>query len=81
MIVWVTVITSLISFLGSFYLIQTMKREFGEKQASITDAGFSAKYRVSGFCNAVEYEVCSEPIDEKIYYCLACYPLHGAPMQ
>ncbi len=34
-----------------------MKRKFGEKQASITDVSFTAKCRVSCFCNAVEYEV------------------------
>ncbi len=34
-----------------------MKREFGEEYASITDVSFTAKYRASCFCNAVEYEV------------------------
>jgi hypothetical protein len=39
-----------------------MKKEFGEKYASITDVSFTAKYRASCFCNAVEYEVGSATI-------------------
>lgn len=38
-------------------MVQTMKREFGEECASITDISFTAKYLASRFCNAVEYEV------------------------
>ena len=33
------------------------KREFGEEYVPITDVSFTAKYRASRFCNAVEYEV------------------------
>ena len=62
-------------------IIQTMKREFGEEYASTTDAGFTAKYRASCFCNAVEYEVGFDPVDAKICHCLGCQKLHGAPMQ
>ena len=58
-----------------------MKREFGEKYASITDVSFTAKYRASCYCNAVGYEVRSDPVDAKICHCLACQKLHGAPMQ
>ncbi|MCP4264523.1 MAG: hypothetical protein GY777_02935 [Candidatus Brocadiaceae bacterium] len=58
-----------------------MKREFGEKYASITDIGFTAKYRASCFCNAVEYEGESDPVDAKICHCLGCQKLHGSPMQ
>ena len=58
-----------------------MKSEFGDEYASITDAGFTAKYRASCFCNAVEYEVGSDPVDAKICHCLGCQKLHGAPMQ
>ena len=68
-------------FMVLFYLVQTMKKEFGEKFASITDGSFTAKYRASCYCNAVEYEVRSEPVDAKICHCLGCQKLHGAPMQ
>ncbi len=54
---------------------------FGDKYASITDAGFTAKYRASCFCNAVEYEVGTDPVDSKICHCTGCQKLHGAPMQ
>ncbi len=40
-----------------------MNKEFGEAYASITDAGFTAKYRASFYCNAVEYEVRADPVD------------------
>jgi hypothetical protein len=58
-----------------------MKKEFGSNYASISDVNFKAKYRASCFCNAVQYEVCSDPVDAKICHCLACQKLHGAPMQ
>jgi hypothetical protein len=57
------------------------KSEFGDEYASVTDAGFTAKYRASCFCNAVEYEVVADPVDAKICHCLGCQKLHGAPMQ
>ena len=41
----------------------------------------TAKYQASCYCNAVQYEVCSDPVDAKICHCLACQKLHGAPMQ
>ena len=59
----------------------SMKKEFGSNYASITDVNFKAKYRASCYCNAVQYEVCSDPVDAKICHCLACQKLHGAPMQ
>ncbi|MDR4496408.1 MAG: hypothetical protein MRK02_00520 [Candidatus Scalindua sp.] len=58
-----------------------MKREFGESYASVDDVSFTAKYRASCYCSAVEYEVRSDPVDAKICHCLACQKLHGAPMQ
>jgi len=58
-----------------------MKKEFGEAYASVEDVSFTAKSRASCFCNAVEYEVRSDPVDAKICHCLACQKLHGAPMQ
>jgi len=58
-----------------------MKKEFGSNYASIKDVNFTAKYRASCYCNAVQYEVCSDPADAKICHCLACQKLHGAPMQ
>jgi hypothetical protein len=58
-----------------------MKKEFGSNYASITDVNFTAKYRASCYCDAVQYEVCSDPVDSKICHCLACQKLHGAPMQ
>ncbi len=70
-----------IPYLVFFYLIQTMKKEFGEKYGSIEDVNFTAKYRASCFCNAVEYEVRADPVDAKICHCLGCQKLHGAPMQ
>ena len=51
------------------------------RYASISDVNFKAKYRASCYCNAVQYEVCSDPVDAKICHCLACQKLHGAPMQ
>ena len=59
----------------------SMKKEFGSNYASIADVNFTAKYRASCYCNAVQYEVCSDPVDAKICHCLACQKLHGAPMQ
>ena len=58
-----------------------MKKEFGSNYASITDVNFTAKYRASCYCDAVQYEVCSDPVDAKICHCLTCQTLHGAPMQ
>ena len=58
-----------------------MEKEFGLDYSSIEDVGFTAKYRASCFCNTVQYEVCSDPVDAKICHCLACQKLHGAPMQ
>lgn len=58
-----------------------MKKELGSNYASITDVNFTAKYRASCYCDAVQYEVCSDPVDAKICHCLACQKLHGAPMQ
>ena len=58
-----------------------MINEMGPEFASIKDAGFSAKYRASCHCKAIQYEVKSDPVDAKICHCLACQKLHGAPMQ
>ena len=58
-----------------------MKKEFGTDYASITDVNFKTKYRANCYCNTVQYEVCSDPVDAKICHCLACQKLHGAPMQ
>lgn len=58
-----------------------MKNEFGSAYASINNVNFIAKYRASCFCNAVQYEVCADPVDAKICHCMACQKLHGAPMQ
>ena len=45
------------SWLLSFLTIQTMKKNFGEVDASVTDVGFTAKHRATCFCNVVESEV------------------------
>jgi hypothetical protein len=37
------------------------ENEFGSNYASITDVNFTAKYRASCYCDAVQYEVCSDP--------------------
>jgi hypothetical protein len=58
-----------------------VENEFGPDYASISDPDFRAKYRASCFCNAVQYEVCSDPVDAKICHCRTCQKLHGAPMQ
>ena len=58
-----------------------MAREFGSDYASAADVNFAAKYHASCYCGAVQYEVCSDPVDAKICHCLACRKLHGAPMQ
>jgi len=58
-----------------------MKKEFGPDYASIADVNFKTKYRANCYCNTVQYEVCSDPVDAKICHCLACQKLHGAPMQ
>ncbi len=49
--------------------------------ASPDDDTFEAKYRARCHCNAVKYEVCSDPVDSKICHCRVCQTLHGAPMQ
>jgi hypothetical protein len=58
-----------------------MENEFGSEYASSADTDFKVKYRASCHCNAVQYEVCADPVDAKICHCLACQKLHGAPMQ
>lgn len=58
-----------------------MKKGFGAKFASVADVNFTARYRASCYCNAVEYEVRADPIEAKICHCLTCQTLHGAPMQ
>ena len=58
-----------------------MVNSFGSAYASLTDPGFVVKYRASCYCNAVQYEVCADPVDAKICHCAACQKLHGAPMQ
>lgn len=58
-----------------------MKKDFAEEYAAIADDDFAVMYRASCYCNAVQYEVKSEPVDAKICHCLACQKLHGAPMQ
>jgi len=58
-----------------------MGNEFGPQYASPADAEFKVKYRASCYCNAVQYEVCADPVDAKICHCAACQKLHGAPMQ
>jgi hypothetical protein len=44
----------------------SMEKEFGSDYASIADVNFKAKYRASCYCNAVQYEVCSDPVDAKV---------------
>ncbi len=58
-----------------------MKIEFGSDYASVADGHFVAKYRANCYCDAVQYEVCADPVDAKICHCMACQKLHGAPMQ
>jgi hypothetical protein len=58
-----------------------MTNEFGPEYASIADTHFKVKYRASCYCNAVQYEVCADPVDAKICHCTTCQKLHGAPMQ
>jgi len=58
-----------------------MENEFGSEYASSADANFRVKYRARCYCNAVQYEVCADPVDAKICHCTACQKLHGAPMQ
>ena len=55
--------------------------EFEAIFASAEDDTFEAKYRARCHCNAVKYEVCSDPVDSKICHCGVCQTLHGAPMQ
>ena len=49
--------------------------------ASLADDKFTPKYRASCHCNAVQYDVCADPVGSKICHCRACQKLHGAPMQ
>ena len=49
--------------------------------ASPEDDKFDVKYRARCHCNAVNYEVCSDPVDSKLCHCTVCQRLHGAPMQ
>ena len=58
-----------------------MENNFGSDYASIDDNDFRVKYRASCHCNAIQYEVCDDPVDAKICHCLTCQKLHGAPMQ
>ena len=58
-----------------------MKKELGPDYASVEDQNFIPNYRARCHCGAVQYEVCSEPVDAKLCHCLACQKLHGAPMQ
>jgi hypothetical protein len=58
-----------------------MEKEFGPEYASIADASFIVKYRVSCYCKAVQMEVRADPVDAKICHCRTCQSLHGAPMQ
>ena len=56
----------------------------GPDYASIhndTTTDFVVKYRASCYCQAVELEVCADPVDAKLCHCRACQTLHGAPMQ
>jgi hypothetical protein len=53
---------------------------FGD-YASPSDVSFVAKYRARCHCDAVRYEVRSDPVDAKICHCAGCQALHGAPMQ
>ena len=55
--------------------------EIGAIFASADDDNFVAKYGASCQCNAVKYEVSSDPVDAKICHCKICQTLHGAPMQ
>ncbi len=58
-----------------------MEKEFGPEYASVEDTGFVVKYKASCYCQAVQIEVCADPVDAKICHCRACQRLHGAPMQ
>jgi hypothetical protein len=58
-----------------------MQKEFGEEFVSIGDETFAAKYHASCHCQAVQYEVGTDPVDAKICHCVVCQKLHGAPMQ
>ena len=58
-----------------------MSNKFGSEYASRADRSFKVKYRASCHCNAVQYEVCADPVDAKICHCATCQKLHGAPMQ
>jgi hypothetical protein len=60
---------------------KTMEKEFGPEYASVQNADFIVKYRASCFCQAVQFEVCADPVDAKICHCLTCQRMHGAPMQ
>ena len=58
-----------------------MENSLGPEYVSPEDSGFTARYKASCFCGAVQYEVCADPVDAKICHCLTCQRLHSAPMQ
>lgn len=58
-----------------------MEKEFGPEYGSIADAGLIVKHQANCYCNAVQIEVCADPVDAKICHCKICQSLHGAPMQ
>jgi hypothetical protein len=58
-----------------------MEKDLGPAYASTKDLTFSVRYRASCYCNAVQIEVCADPVDAKICHCKTCQKLHGAPMQ
>jgi hypothetical protein len=55
--------------------------EFERLYAPGARESFTAKYRASCHCKAVQYEVRANPVDSKICHCKVCQKLHGAPMQ
>ena len=59
----------------------TVQHAFEAAFAAAGDKAFTAKYRASCHCQAVQYEVSAEPVDAKICHCKVCQTLHGAPMQ
>ena len=54
---------------------------FGTGYGSPDDERFIAKYHAHCRCDAVRYEVRTDPVDAKICHCSDCQLLHGAPMQ
>lgn len=55
--------------------------EFGSSYGSLDDQSFIAKYHARCHCNAVRYEVRTDPVEATICHCRVCQVLHGAPMQ